>query len=258
MSVHEHGHQLGDHLYLHRHTPVHGLPAHVKLLTAFAFVVVVVATPVGAWWPFAGYAALVVAVLLWSRLPIRKVAPRLLLELPFVGFAVLMPFVADGPKVEFVGLQLSELGLAAGATFIAKSTLGVSVAVLISATTTAGEILKALAVLRVPNQLVQIASFMVRYSSVVTDELRRMQVAWQARGFTATGIRSWPTVARTAGALFIRSYERGERVHLAMMARGYRGEVDFGAATAATAANWLGAAALPLTALSLLLLWRFL
>jgi cobalt/nickel transport system permease protein len=167
-----------------------------------------------------------------------------------------MPFVAEGPKVEWLGLALSEAGLVAGGTFVAKSTLGVAVAVLVSATTTAGEILGALAVLKLPNQLVQIASFMVRYSSVVTDELRRMQVAWQARGFTATGIRSWPTVARTAGALFIRSYERGERVHLAMMARGYRGQMDFGAAAPASPAAWFSAALLPASALVLLLLWR--
>ena len=41
-----------------------------------------------------------------------------------------------------------------------------------------------------------------------------------ARGFEARNPRHWPVLARALGALFIRSYERGERVHLAMVSRG--------------------------------------
>ena len=74
-----------------------------------------------------------------------------------------------------------------------------------------------------PNLLVQIMGFMVRYLDVVTDEMRRMRVARESRGFTARDVRHWPVIARSAGALFIRSYERGERVHLAMLSRGYTG-----------------------------------
>ena len=42
-------------------------------------------------------------------------------------------------------------------------------------------------------------------------------------GFEATGIKHWKVLATAAGALFIRSYERGERVHLSMLSRGYVG-----------------------------------
>jgi cobalt/nickel transport system permease protein len=65
--------------------------------------------------------------------------------------------------------------------------------------------------------------FMIRYLDVVSDEMRRMKVARESRGFTARNVRHWPVLARSAGALFIRSYERGERVHLAMLSRGYTG-----------------------------------
>ena len=59
-----------------------------------------------------------------------------------------------------------------------------------------------------------------RILDVVTDEMRRMRVALASRGFTARNPLHWPVLARSAGALFIRSYERGERVHLAMLSRG--------------------------------------
>ena len=79
--------------------------------------------------------------------------------------------------------------------------------------------------LRLPQQLVQIMGFMIRYVDVVTDEMRRMRIARESRGFTARNPRHWPVVARSLGALFIRSYERGERVHLAMVSRGYTGRL---------------------------------
>ena len=50
-----------------------------------------------------------------------------------------------------------------------------------------------------------------------------MRIARESRGFDARDVRHWPVLARSAGALFIRSYERGERVHLAMLSRGYTG-----------------------------------
>ena len=96
-------------------------------------------------------------------------------------------------------------------------------------TTDPRDLLVGLERLRVPIQLVQIMGFMVRYLDVVTDELRRMRTARESRGFTARDPRQWPVVARSAGALFIRSFERGERVHLAMISRGYDGTAQHGA-----------------------------
>jgi cobalt/nickel transport system permease protein len=68
-------------------------------------------------------------------------------------------------------------------------------------------------------------AFMVRYLDLVTGEMARMKVARESRGFSARNPRHWPVLARTAGALFIRAYERGERVHLAMLSRGYTGRM---------------------------------
>jgi len=52
-----------------------------------------------------------------------------------------------------------------------------------------------------------------------------MHVARVARGFDGRDPRHWPVIAKSMGALFIRSYERGERVHLAMLSRGYTGRM---------------------------------
>ena len=148
----------------------------------------------------------------------------MVVEVPFVVFALLMPFIATGPAHRGARrLSVSEPGLLSAWALLAKGTLGVLASLTLAATTEPRHLLAGLERLRVPALLVQIMGFMVRYLDVVTDEMRRMRIARESRGFDARNVRHWPVLARSAGALFIRSYERGERVHLAMLSRGYTG-----------------------------------
>ena len=124
-------------------------------------------------------------------------------------------------------------------------------AVILSTTTTAREILRGLERLKLPAVMVQIASFMLRYVNVISDEMERMKVARESRGFVATGIKHWKVLATSAAALFIRSYERGERVHLAMLSRGFDGNLPSLDNNKATQRQWATALSLPGLALSL-------
>lgn len=214
-----HGHKL----HYHGHSPLHRAPAHVKVLALLGFMLTVVATPREWFAVFAGYLALLLLVIGVSRVPFGYIGKRMVVEVPFVLFALLMPFVATGPRIDVLGLSVSEAGLLAGWGLLAKGTLGVIASLTLAATTEPRDLLAGLERLRVPSQLVQIIGFMIRYLDVVTDEMRRMRIARESRGFSGRGVRAWPVYARTAGALFIRSYERGERVHLAMLSRGYSG-----------------------------------
>ena len=220
-----HGHRL----HFHGHSPLHRAPAHLKVAGLVTFMLVVVATP-SAWLPaFAAYAVALAVLVALSGVPVGYLARRMVVETPVLLFAALLPFVATGPEVEVLGIGLSEPGLLAAGALVTKATLGVLASLLLAATTEPRDLLVGLERLRVPSQLVQIMGFMVRYLDVVTDELRRMKTARESRGFTARDPRHWPVVARSAGALFIRSFERGERVHLAMISRGYDGTADQGA-----------------------------
>ncbi|MFF4449418.1 cobalt ECF transporter T component CbiQ [Streptomyces sp. NPDC001502] len=241
-------------LYRHGHSPVHALPAHCKLAATLAFVVVVVSTPREAVWAFGLYAALLVAVAAVARIPAGFLLRRLLIEVPFVAFAVLMPFVAEGERVQVLGMSLSVSGLWGAWNVLAKGTLGVAASVLLASTTELRALLLGLQRLKLPPLLVQIASFMIRYGDVISDELRRMSIARRSRGFEASGIRHWGVLAKTAGALFIRSYERGERVYLAMVSRGYAGSMPVIDEVVATRAQWAYAAVLPVTALAVCLM----
>jgi cobalt/nickel transport system permease protein len=120
---------------------------------------------------------------------------------------------------------LAEAGLLAAWGLLAKGTLGVLASLTLAATTEPADVLRGLERLRLPSLIVQIMGFMIRYLDVVGGELARMTTAMRSRGCEPRSPRHWPALAKAMGALFIRSYERGERVHLAMLSRGYTGRL---------------------------------
>lgn len=242
---HRHGHDAGERLYVHRHTPIHLLPAEVKIVALVAFIFIVVATPIHQAWAFATFAGILVAVAAVARLTPSVVVPRMVVEVPFLLFAALMPFTGPDPQFDVLGVSLSQPGLWAAWGIVAKGTIGVLGAIILAATTPARDLLTGLKALRVPPLLVQVASFMLRYVQVVSDEMARMRVARESRGFQAVGVSAWPVVAQSAGALFIRSYERGERVHLAMLSRGYSGTMPALDDLRPTRQQWLTGLCLP-------------
>ncbi len=216
-----HGHRL----YFHGHSPVHRAPAHLKVLALVGFMLLVVATPRSWHLVQAGEALALLSVVALSRVPVSYLAPRMLIELPFALFAVLVPFISEGPRTEVWGVSVSEPGLEAGVALLIRGTLGVLASLTLASTTEPQDLLRGLQRLRMPDLIVQIMGFMIRYLDVITDELSAMMTALKSRGCDPRSPRHWPVMARALGALFIRSYERGERVHLAMLSRGYDGRL---------------------------------
>jgi cobalt/nickel transport system permease protein len=248
---HPGGHGL-DGLYLDGASPVHRLAPEVKIAATVAFVFAVVATPREALWAFAGDALLLAAVVAVAGLSPALVARRLRIEVPFLLFAAFMPFTGAAPRVNVLGVSLSEPGLWAAWNIVAKGTLGVAASIVLAATTPVADLLRGLDRLHVPRVVTAIAGFMVRYLGIVAGEAQRMHVARQSRGYDPRWLWQARGMAASAGTLFVRSYERGERVYLAMLARGYDGAMPALAGGRAAASDWW-AAALPLAAWALAL-----
>ena len=235
-------------LYVPRDSLVHRLPAHCKIAAVVLFVLAVVSTPRGAWTAYGVLALLLLAVCVAARTSPLLVLRRMVVEVPFLGFAVLLPLVAGGPQVEVLGVDLSQSGLRDAGAILAKASLGVVASILLASTTQIRDLLHGLERLRMPHQVVLIASFMIRYVDVLADEMNRMRIARESRGFTARGLRSWPVLGRSLGALFLRSYERGERVHLAMRSRGFSGRMPVLDGPPTRRSSWLTALSLPAAA----------
>jgi cobalt/nickel transport system permease protein len=214
-------------------TALHRAAPEAKLLALVLFVVAVALVPYGAVVPYALDATVLAVVAAYARVSPGFLAARLAIEVPFVLFVVLLPFVAGGPRVDVLGAALSEHGLWTAGAIAAKATLAVLATAVLAATTTAPDVIAGLQRLHVPRTLVAVGGFAVRYLQLVLDELRRLQLARTARGDDARWLWQARTVARTAGALAMRCFERGERVHGAMLARGFTGRMPDVAVTRA-------------------------
>ncbi|GAA3760065.1 cobalt ECF transporter T component CbiQ [Salinactinospora qingdaonensis] len=239
-------------LYREGHTPLHRLPAQCKLAAACCFVLIVVATPREQFWAFAVYAGLLAGVAAVGRVPPGFVAARMLIEIPFVVFALALPFLSTGEQtVEVLGVSLVVNGLLDAFALLVKGSLGVATSIVLAATTRVAELLDGLERLRLPRILVLIAAFMIRYIAVVAEEMGHMRVAMASRGFRPRTLRHLPALASLAGSLFIRTYERGERIYVAMLSRGYSGTMP-ATAVPATPRAWAATATLPTLALAVL------
>lgn len=206
-------------------SPIHRLPTHGKLLAALGYVLCVVATPAGSWGTLLGHALLLALVIGLARQPLAVLARRSAVEIPFLLLAAALPLVAAGPRIDVVGVPLSQVGLVAGGTLAAKATLGVLAAVTLAATTSAADLLAALERLALPRQFVAITGFMARYAGIVSADARNARIARLSRGGPTGRVHELRATAGSVGTLFVRSYERGERVQRAMLARGYTGRM---------------------------------
>lgn len=227
-----------------------GFPAQVKVLALIGFVCAVVAVPSQQWVPYIGDLMVLIAVAMAARLAPLALLRGLAIEVPFVAFAAALPFLASGPTVVVAGLTLSIPGLWGAATLLAKSTLSVLAALILATTTSAAEFVSGLRRLRVPAILVEILGFMVRYLAVITQQWHQMAMSRAARGFRARSPRAWSALSGAVGSGFIRAYERGERVHVAMLSRGYTGTMPETMDTVPRArlGHWLTAASIPAAA----------
>jgi len=235
-------------VFVHGVSPVHRLPGREKLVALLVFIVAVVATPAHQVWAFAAYGAVVAIAGSLARLSPGLVSRRLSVGLPFLLFAFALPFVGGGERVQMGSLSLSVAGAWAAWAILAKGVLCLGASVILTATTPVSEILRGLSALRVPGVLVGIAGFMVRYLDIIVSEARRMRVAMLARGHRSRWIWHARPVAGSAGLLFVRAHERGERVLDAMTARGYGGGIPEALGESSAPARWLETEALPVLA----------
>ena len=225
--------------YRPRRSPVHHLDARVKLVLALAFILSCALTPNGAWPIYLLMLALTLSAALLSELGIGFVLKRAALALPFVLAALPLVFTASDERLLSIPLGSLTIGISAPGlvrflSIALKSWISVQAAILLASTTQFPDLLTAMRAIRIPRLLVAIFGLMWRYLFVLVDEVLRLTRARAARSGHSerTGVRpggSWTWRARVtggmAGNLFIRAIERSDRIYMAMLSRGYDGEV---------------------------------
>lgn len=216
---------------------LHDLDPRVKVVVAIAFILSNSLLPDAAWFAF---------LLTWlaglylnrlSGLGVGFTLRRSFIALPFVLPAITAIFAVTGDplaewKLGTLVLIPTDAGLLRFVSIVIRSWLSVQAAILLVATTPFPDLIHAFEHLRVPAVLTTIIAFLYRYLFVLTDEVIRLTRARQSRSASASNHRAGRNVvwrARIAGnmtgQLFLRSYERSDRIYNAMLARGYNGQL---------------------------------
>ena len=205
---------------------VHKLDPRVKIIIVVTFVIVVVSTPAFNPLAFIFYSGLLSWACAFTSISMMYYIRRILLVLPFSILAsIALPFVGKPPMLELFdgGLHISIPGLWMFIGIIMKSSLGVGATLWLISTTPFSSLATGLRKMKMPRLVVDILSLTYRYLFVLTEEISRLKRAAIARGYKATWLGQAFLIGQLIGKLFLRSYERSERLFYAMRLRGFNG-----------------------------------
>lgn len=216
-------------------SPIHSLDSRVKLLGAIGLIISNVLLPDGAWLGYLLSLSSLILISKIARIRYSFVLKRSIIALPFVLVAVTILFTIPGePLMTFNifswKLTISDAGFLRFISILIRAWLSVQAAIILTATSRFQDLAHGLRHLNVPLVLIAIISFMYRYLFVLSEEAERLLHGRAARSATLPGAKKPPirwqakNAGNMVGQLFLRSYERSDRVYNAMVARGFKGE----------------------------------
>lgn len=210
---------------------IHRLDPRIKIISFLFFILLVVFTRPNSIFTFALYGIVISTLILLSKIPIKYILKRSLVIVPFVlTIAIFIPFfkkgqVAGGYSFGTLKLTVTYDGLMILWNVSVKAILSILCTILLMTSTRFSDLLKALERLKFPNLFIMILSFMYRYIFVIVDELMKMRQAKAARSVGGSKWFHTKVLTNMIGVLFMRAYERGENVYLAMCSRGFNGQI---------------------------------
>ena len=223
--------------YHEKESFVHHLDPRVKVVVTIVFIVSNALLPDGAWFAFILALLFLLAANVFSKLGIGYTLKRSIIALPFALIAITVLFSIPGKALFTFQLftsnfTITDMGFLRFVSILIRSWLSVQLAILLVATTRFPDLIHAFEHLRVPAILTTIIAFLYRYLFVLTDEVIRLLRARESRSAASAGKRSgggvlWraKVAGNMAGQLFLRSYERSDRIYNAMLSRGYTGHL---------------------------------
>lgn len=206
-------------------SPWHRLMPKTRLLCTLLLLFAIALTPNGRWWSWAIYAVGVGSIMLLSRVTLSVLVKRVVVESVFMSVVLLGTLFRSGGTViwQWGWLQITTEGLWVLGSVALKAILSLLLANILVLTTSVPSLLQALTELRLPPLLVAILASMYRYIAVLVGEFQAMQRAAVSRNLMGNARWQRLVVGNMVGSLFLRTLDRGERVHQAMLSRGYDG-----------------------------------
>lgn len=223
------------HSFLDKHSGLNSALHHrdprIKIIVFLVIMISIIFTDPGSFMLFAVYGAMVLLLMILSRIPLLFLFKRSLVVIPFViVIAAFIPFFKKGHVIGGYSLGVLKLTMTYDGVMVLwnvfiKSYLCAFCMILLISSTRFTDLLKGIEKLHCPALMVMVLSFMYRYVFVFEDEMEMMRQAKLSRTVAGSRWFHFRTLANMLGSLFVRSYERGEAVYLAMCSRGFDGEI---------------------------------
>jgi cobalt/nickel transport system permease protein len=203
----------------------HKLAPRTRLLCALLFVFATALTPNGHWGTWLTYGIGLGILLLSSRITFTVLLRRVAIEMVFMTVVIIGTLFRGGGEVlwQWGWLKVTTVGLMILGSVTLKALLCLLMMNLLVITTPIPVLLNAFAALGMPPLLVAIMASMYRYIDVLVEEFGTMRRAAASRNLMGSNHWQRVVVGNMIGSLFIRTYERGDRIHQAMLSRGYSG-----------------------------------
>ena len=206
--------------HAHLDSILHRIDPRSKIVGLLVPVLLISSTPRGQLAPFPYYFAVALVLVALSRVPPRYVVWRCAAGVPFVAMAAALLLLTGAPDSTSHALSVALKALAA-----------IVLITLLTATSRLHQLLWAMRRLGAPQVLNLIVNLMHRYVLLLFEEYRRMARARESRTVRRARFSDIRLYGNQFGLLFVRSWERAERVQAAMLARGFTGSLpDVGAA----------------------------
>ena len=218
-----------------RPTALARLDPRAKILVTLAFIITVISFDryaIAALLPFAVFP---LALAAQGEVPLQLVARKLLLASPFaLMVGVFNPLLERAPQLVLAGFDVSG-GWISFLSILLRFALTVAAALVLVAGTGFHQVCAGLSRLGVPQVFTTQLLFLHRYAYVLAGEAARMHAARELRAYGASTL-GLAAYASLLGHLLLRALERAQRIHQAMVSRGFDGAVRSNHAT-----RWSGA-----------------
>ena len=205
-------------------TFVHRMDPRIKVLTTLVFIVCVVSFgkhEISALVPFLIYPVFLVV---FGDLPVAYLLRKVMVAAPFAVLIGIFNPLLD----QQVLLQVGPVGISGGwisfFSILLRFMMTVGAALILIATTGYHAVCMALEKMGVPQIFVVQLLFLYRYLFVLVDEASRMVRARSLRSFQGKGL-GIRVFGSMAGHLLLRTMDRAQRIHLAMLCRGFDGNI---------------------------------
>ncbi len=224
---HSHSHNFHSHTDHHHSHSNNTIAPTTRIVCTLIMVIAIVATPNGHWLTWLIYGCGTIVLLGMSRVNVFKLCQRLAVESIFVCVSVLGILFREGEGVVWQCgfLKITLTGLSVFGSVLCKLGLTLVLMNLLTLTIPIPVLFQSLNILRVPPLLIAILGSMYRYLDLLIEEFAIMRRSAIARNLLAGKRWQRLVIGNMIGSLFIRTYDRGNRIHQSMLSRGYQGVV---------------------------------